>query len=120
MDTNTFLRRAVSDEGLYCMFTSRMSDQRRVQKFYDSLDELATDAKQFDGDGYDVYFALASFTESGSRKVGNAKLLKAFFLDLDCGPSKDFVDQRAALDALRAFCSVTKLPKPYVVNSRCG
>ena len=120
MDTNTFLRRAVSDEGLYCMFISRISDQRRVQKFYDSLDELAADAKQFDDDGFDVYFALASFAESGSRKVDNAKLLKAFFLDLDCGPSKDFVDQRAALDALRTFCSVTKLPKPYIVNSGRG
>ena len=51
MDTNTFLRKAVSDEGLYCMFISRISDQRRVQKFYDSLDELAADAKQFDDDG---------------------------------------------------------------------
>ena len=42
------------------------------------------------------------------------------FLDLDCGPAKDYPDQRSALDALKKFCSQLDLPKPQLVNSGRG
>ena len=68
------------------MFASHGSEDRRVQKFYDSTDALLDAAYEFDESGFDVYFALATFEESKSRKVDNIKQLRTFFLDLDCGP----------------------------------
>ena len=120
METNTFLKGVLSDEGYYCVFAFRTNDDRRVQKFYDSIDALIQAAEDFDSQGYDTYFALSTFNEHNSRKVINVKYLKSFFLDLDCGPSKDFTNQREAIDELRSFCGRLSLPKPLMVSSGRG
>lgn len=120
MDTKTFLRRALRGDGKYCMFTSRSRDETRVQNFYDSIDELEQAAHTFDADGFDVYFALGVLGEEDSRKVSNVKTLSSFFLDLDCGPSKDFPTQVDALRELKQFCKAVQLPKPFLVDSGRG
>ena len=120
MKTETFLEKVLSGDGYYCMFASRSSDSKRVQKFYTSISAVLDAAHTLDADGYDAYFALSTFEEDNSRKVDNAKQLKSFFLDLDCGVTKDYPDQNTALSALRQFCTVTKLPKPLIVNSGRG
>jgi hypothetical protein len=63
---------------------------------------------------------LSTFKEAGNRKGPNAHELKSLFLDLDCGPSKEYPSQKAAVDALRAFCKQLSLPKPLMVNSGRG
>ena len=63
METNTFLKGVLSDEGYYCVFAFRTNDDRRVQKFYDSIDALIQAAEDFDSQGYDTYFALSTFNE---------------------------------------------------------
>ena len=120
MKTKQFLQRALGDGGFYCVFASHGSEDRRVQKFYDSTDALLDAAYEFDESGFDVYFALATFEESKSRKVDNIKQLRTFFLDLDCGPSKDYETQNDAMTALRSFCKKLDLPKPMLVNSGRG
>ena len=120
METKDFLQRALGDSGLYCVFASHGSEDRRVQKFYTSTDAVMTTAHELDKSGFNAYFALATFEVAGSRKVTNVKQLRAFFLDLDCGPSKDYPNQGAALAALRTFCEKLKLPKPLLVNSGRG
>ena len=120
METKTFLTKALSSEGYYCVFAARSSDERKAQKFYDSIDAVVDAAHNFDEEGFDVYYGLATFEEAGSRKVDNIKYLNAFFLDLDCGPSKDFQSQEIAIKALRQFCKRNKLPQPTMVNSGRG
>ena len=120
METSRFLSRVLGEEGFYCVFASRSKDDRRVQKFYDSLDAVISAAANFDSEGYDAYFALATFAEPNSRKVDNAMQMRSFFLDLDCGPSKDFPTQADAVSALRKFCKDTGLPRPIMVNSGRG
>ena len=120
METKEFLRRALGEGGFYCVFASRGSDDRRVQKFYDSIDTLLSTTHKLDEDGFDTYFALATFKETGSRKVNNVKQLRSFFLDLDCGPSKDYQNQNEAIAALRSFCKQLSLPKPLLINSGRG
>ena len=120
METKTFLRRALGSEGYYCVFAFRPSDERRMQKFYDSIDAVIDAAHNFDQEGYDAYFALATLKEAGNRRVDNVKQLKSFFLDLDCGPSKDFTSQGEAVKKLRQFCKDTGLPRPLMVNSGRG
>ena len=120
METITFLEKALSSEGYYCVFAARSSDERKAQKFYDTIDAVVDAAHNFDQEGYDVYYGLATFKEAGSRKVDNVKHLSAFFLDLDCGPSKDFTTQEQALKALQIFCKKHTLPRPTMVNSGRG
>ena len=120
MEAITFLKKALSSEGYYCVFAARSSDERKTQKFYDTIDAVVDAAHNFDQEGYDVYFGLATFNEAGSRKVDNVKHLSAFFLDLDCGPSKEFTSQEQAIKALHTFCKKHTLPRPTMVNSGRG
>ena len=120
METKTFLEGVLASDGHYCIFASHAKGNYRTQKFYSSIDEVVDAAQELDAKGYDAYFALATFEEPNSRKVANVKYLKSLFLDLDCGPSKDYVNQANAIAALRKFCKKIELPKPIVVNSGRG
>lgn len=120
MDTRTFLETVLGDEGSYCVWANRLSDKRRIQKFYTDLDAVIHAAHNLDEDGFDAYFALGTFDEAGSRDAANVRQLRALFLDLDCGPTKDYEDQGSALRALRLFCKTLKLPRPTIVNSGRG
>jgi hypothetical protein len=120
MDTKTFLEAVLGEDGMYCVWANRISDGRKVQKFYPTIDALIHAAHNLDGEGYDAYFALGTFDDSGSRVANNVKQLKAFFLDLDCGPTKDYATQTDALTALRSFCKQVKLPRPTLINSGRG
>ena len=120
METKKFLESVLGDEGHYCIFAYRLSDERKVQKFYDNLDAAIHAAHNLDVEGYDAYFALGTFDQAGSRKAPNVKQLRSFFLDLDCGPTKDYATQSEALAALRTFCKELKLPRPTLVNSGRG
>jgi hypothetical protein len=120
MDTKTFLESVLGDEGDYCVWANRISDGRKAQKFYPTIDALIHAAHNLDAEGYDAYFALGTFIEAGSREADNVKQLRAFFLDLDCGPTKEYASQSAALTALRAFCNKVNLPRPTLINSGRG
>lgn len=120
MDTKTFLETVLGSEGSYCVWANRISDKRKVQKFYPDLDAVLHAARNLDEDGYDAYFALGTFTEAGSRDAANVHQLRALFLDLDCGATKDYPDQASALQALRGFCKQLNLPRPTLVNSGRG
>ena len=120
MNTLDFLGGVLSDNGHYCMFAAKSKEDARIQKFYDTLEEVERAAQKFDADGFDVYFALSTYKEPTSRKGINAHELKSLFLDLDCGPSKEYPSQALAVDALRTFCKQLSLPKPLMVNSGRG
>jgi len=54
------------------------------------------------------------------RSQENALLLRSFFFDIDCGPDKDYPDQKTAVAALKEFVAQTKLPMPTVSSSGNG
>lgn len=124
MNKKRFLDLVLGHEGYYCIWANRAAPDREdaeiKQKFYQTVDELIDAAQDLDADGWNTFFALATYEEAGSRKAHNAKWLKSFFLDLDCGPSKEFADQRVALAELRNFCRQHNLPKPTIINSGRG
>ena len=37
METKTFLEKVLSSEGHYCVFAAKSADERKTQKFYDSI-----------------------------------------------------------------------------------
>tara|TARA_R100000951_G_scaffold29575_3_gene25581 strand:+ start:8601 stop:11369 length:2769 start_codon:yes stop_codon:yes gene_type:complete len=120
MDTNNFLRAVLGTTGYYCLFASNSTNSKRVQRFYEDVDVLVEEALDLDSLGYDVYFGLAEFNEKGSRKADNVKSLRSFFLDLDCGASKDYPTKKAAIIALQEFCETLSLPKPLCIDSGRG
>ena len=61
METKIFLESVLGNEGFYCIFAYRLSDERKVQKFYDNLDAAIHAAHNLDAEGYDAYFALGTF-----------------------------------------------------------
>lgn len=78
-----------------------------------------------------VFFGVAKYSTGANRTKENVKALKAFWLDIDCGPGKSAInpdtkrpdgypDQAAGLSALRDFCSAVGLPTPTLVSSGGG
>lgn len=121
MTTEKFLNTVLGSQGSYCIFAANPETKRIVQKFYPDTSAVVNAAIDFDEDGYNTYFGLATFNpENSSRETSNIISLKAFFLDLDCGLGKDFDDQKDAINKLRSFCKELNLPKPLLVNSGRG
>ena len=54
MKTIEFLRSVLGGIGYYCVFAANAATDKRVQKFYDSLEAVAKAADHFDADGFDV------------------------------------------------------------------
>lgn len=135
MDARDFLRRAVGTEGDYCLFVLKRDASgeviKKIQRFFDNLEELQEQAERYDARGFDTYFGLATFKPGTTNRYANLALqMRALFLDLDCGeikanppdggPPKGYIDQETALKALRGFCKGYGLPRPLVVNSGRG
>jgi hypothetical protein len=122
MDTLRFLSAALSEIGQYCIFAKKKVGAP-IQIFYSSVGEALDAANKLDADGYDTYFALATFKDTTipkPREATNALELRAFFLDLDCGEAKEYPTQALALRDLQRFCKELSLPKPTLVSSGRG
>jgi len=119
METNSFLKQVLAQGDSYCVFAAK-PDGAKTQKFYPTIERLLAAADQFDDSGYDVYFGLATFDDTGERKAKYAMHMRSLFVDLDCGPTKDYDDQKQALDALQKFCKSVGMPKPLMVSSGYG
>lgn len=120
MDTTQFLSQVLGGTGRLCTFAAGGPDGAISQQFHDSVDELIDVAHDRDRDGYDTYYALATFGEANTRKAHNVQQIRCFFLDLDCGEGKDYPDQCSAVKALRTFVEELSLPKPVLVSSGYG
>ncbi len=121
MDTKRFLDLVLGHEGFYCAFGFKPAEAKRVQKFYGSKDSVIAAAANLNIEGYDAYFALATFQDGKSRKATNVLQLKSLFLDIDCGPGKPYADKESAIYALAGFVERYDLPEPTaIVNSGRG
>ena len=110
-----FLSRVMCGTGPYCLWTARRTIDAegtptkeladRKQTFYQDLPDLLTAAAGAFANDREVYFAMASFKDTGSREASNIQGLKCFFFDLDCRPGKEYSSKVEALQALRNFCT---------------
>jgi len=124
MQAKEFLESVLGSDGFYCTVGLKgpKDNVTRVQRLFDNLDDAISEVFRLDAQGFNAYHAQATFETDKNRKQENAKYLKSFYLDIDCGdgPKKDFPTQTEALVALRTFCKAIKLPKPTIVNSGYG
>jgi hypothetical protein len=118
METKTFLENVLGSDGYYSVLA--FNDDRRIQKFYDSIDAVIHAANNLDTQKLNTFYGLATFKDGNSRKSENVQHLKSFFLDLDCGEGKDYPNQTEAINALRGFVKTLSLPKPVMVSSGYG
>lgn len=113
-----FLNSVLPTQGMYCTVGIRAGTVR--QAFQGSVDDVDAVSTASDSQGVDAYFALATFKDGSARTVDNAAYLRSFFLDLDCGTGKPYLDQPAAAQAVAIFLQTTGLPSPTLVNSGGG
>lgn len=134
--TGDFLRDVLPAEGWHFILTPKPSKKNPKGVWWlhqgaTDTDELALIAKVNHRNQEDVYFSLASFHEESYwdeslqkrryRTNQNADQIKAFWLDIDCGPGKDYPSQKAAGAALFASCETLGLQKPtWIVSSGNG
>jgi Domain of unknown function (DUF927) len=107
------------------------ADLKRRQHLVETRQEVDQFAQQLAANGWNVFFGVAKYTDDSSRKKGNVRALKAFWLDIDCGPTKatpnpktgrplGYIDQTTGISELQRFCRIIGLPKPIVVSSGRG
>jgi hypothetical protein len=120
MDTLEFLRRVLPSEGYVVSITINNGQVPR-QGFHADIDALATSIAALSQAGNNVYYAVASFVDKkAGRKQDNVHLIKALYLDVDCGPGKPFPTWKEGLRAVGEFVAVNKLPRPMIVASGNG
>jgi hypothetical protein len=116
-----FLGAVLPPEGIYCV-VGIAGKVLHSQTFHSTLLDVEVAVDHLDGKGVDSYIALSSFLTDRNRTAANAACLKSFFLDLDCGEDtpKKYLDQNAALQALKKFVKDAGIPRPIIVNSGNG
>jgi len=119
METKRFLDLVLGSEGYYCVWANNPAKQIQ-QKFYTSVEEVISAAHDLSDHGWNAFYALGTYEQAGSRVADNVMRMKSFFLDLDCGPTKEFADQETAIAELRDFCTQHSLPTPTLINSGRG
>lgn len=135
MDTLEFLRHVLPSDGWYTAFTLNYTvdynedgepfrRETPKQMGVATLEELAEVSRRISDSGRNAYMAMSAFTAKGVRKAEHVRATKAFFLDIDIGPSKDpnkaYPTKKEGLLALGQFVKDTGLPKPMVVSSGNG
>ena len=118
-----------SNDGWYCVF-SLLNGKNPQQEHYKTLEEVQKKAESLVEEGRDAYFSLGKFITDESREADNCGWMQAFFLDIDCGPTKatpdkygrvlGYIDQATGLQAIKDLCAHLKLPRPTIVDSGRG
>lgn len=120
MDTKTFIERVVPDDGVYFLATSYIkSDSTKGirHKTLTTLDKIDQVIQYLNAKHQDVYIAIGSFNTNKSRTQKNVKSKKAFYLDLDCGPGKEFTGQKAAIKELLVFIKNSGMPQYSILTN---
>lgn len=128
MQQTEFLNAVLPPKGsVYVLWAAKSGKSKQLP--FQSTDDLLAHAMLLDSEGWDVYFALATFADpnfidtKGKKRLrvqDNVAAVRAFWFDMDCGPGKDYAGIPEANEALREFCNAVSLPRPTTVISGGG
>ena len=119
-------------EGWFAVLGINPNDKDDVkQELVATREEFDAKVQEFLNQKRNVYFGVAKYKTGQNRLKTNVDKLKAFWLDIDCGPGKaepniktgipeGYIDQATGMQELRRFCKLVGLPKPLLVNSGRG
>ena len=69
MNNLEFLQQVLGDEGYYCIVgLHKDTEIKPVQKFFQKLEDAVKVAENLKDEGYEAYYALATFEDGKSRK----------------------------------------------------
>jgi hypothetical protein len=134
MDTVAFLRHVLPLEGPYCICNDgRKPDGTKtyIQHGAASINEAAAIATRLDQYQKNVFFAVGALIQGKvwddkrqrhkvSRSGDNIRGVRAYIMDLDAGPDRQYPTVVDAATALKQFIKKHKLPIPTIVNSGNG
>lgn len=123
MTPQAFLRAVLPPpgHGKYCVV--ELSSKKKKHAFVDTIEAAAEQANLFGALKFNTFFAYCTFETDESRKAENARWVKAFCLDIDCGLGHPYAAPKEALTALHTFVQSTglaNLPAPILVSSGGG
>ena len=104
-------------DGLRCIVTKTGNTFRH--QFFNTNEEAEAAFDKIKDGPNDIYFAPAVFSDK-RRKQDCVKSIASFWLDIDCGPGKDYATRQEGTDNLHTFLQSTGLPKPVIVCSGNG
>lgn len=110
---------AVRPDGGWYAVVGIKGDSRH-QEIVETREEFDDWVAHFQRTKRNVFFGLGRLRNGESRGKDNVDALRSFWLDIDCGPDKDYESQQEGLVALRGFCKVVGFPIPTLVNSGRG
>jgi hypothetical protein len=102
--------------GYYC--AAELSTTKKEHRYEEKLEDLIPCIDGWNAADRDIYFALASFKESGNRTAENVQCLKSFFIDMDGYASKK--EAAASLQNFLEKTGIDKLGTPWFVGSGGG
>jgi energy-coupling factor transporter ATP-binding protein EcfA2 len=113
---------APEGEGWYCIVGLRQDGSKPpVQTFHATLAESEAQIATLLQEKCNVYFACAKYKDPKEGRIQpNGDIIKAFWVDIDCGEGKPYADQTVGLAELKTFCKKINMPLPSVVNSGRG
>ena len=129
-----FFEKLLPKEGWYCTSELLTVWNEGLNKFthpwknrwFDNLNDAIINVTSLDAQGRHMYLAQATYGDkvnernNRARTKDNVKLIKTFWFDIDCGPTKPYADQAAGCEALKSFVEETGLPFPCVIRSGNG
>ena len=118
MDNFDLLTAVQPEQGWFAVVG--IKGESRQQEIVETREEFDDWVAHFQRIKRNVFFGVAKYKDDSSRTKANVQALKAFWIDIDCGPTKDYPSQGEALEALKAFCKSVGFPKPTLVNSGRG
>lgn len=118
MDNFDLLTAVQPEQGWFAVVG--IKGESRQQEIVETREEFDEWVEHFQRIKRNVFFGVAKYKDGSSRAKSNVQTLKSFWLDIDCGPNKDYPSQGEALDALKTFCKGVGFPKPILVNSGRG
>jgi Virulence-associated protein E len=120
-----FLTLMLPTKGWYCGVALPPDDSKPIQRFYKTIPELSVFLLRMSRQGYNVYWALSSFKEFGSRKATNVLARRCLPMDIDTcerldGKQEAYKDRVEAYHGLVRFVETAGIPMPVVVSSGYG
>ena len=120
MSQHRFLEGILPEGTRYSLRIIKKSTGSAFNRFYSSVDEMTDEIQTYVDNGYDVYYVTAGFGAGQTATSDNAVAKRELYIDVDCGPTKPYLDKNEGAQALKEFCKATNLPRPTVVDSGNG
>ncbi len=93
--------------GHYCVV--ELSSKKKTHAFVDTLDAVVAQAQAFDEQHFNTYVAMATYENTDSREAQNARWVKSFYVDIDCGEGHVYGTPKDGAVALSEFVEKTGL-----------